>query len=80
LKTVLSTDISRDGMLSGPNLELYKDLQNQFPELHFIASGGVSNAEDLKELEALDLYGVVVGRAYYEDRLTLEEMTNYHTP
>jgi len=80
LKTVLSTDISRDGMLSGPNLELYKDLQNQFPELHFIASGGVSDAEDLKELEALDLYGVVVGRAYYEDRLTLEEMTNYHTP
>lgn len=80
LKTVLSTDISRDGMLSGPNLKLYRDLQNQFPELDFIASGGVSDAGDLKELEALDLYGVVVGRAYYEDRLTLEEMTQYHKP
>lgn len=79
LKTVLSTDISRDGMLSGPNLELYKELQDGFPDLNFIASGGVSNAEDLKKLEALDLYGVVVGRAYYEDRLSLEEMNRYHT-
>ena len=80
LQTVLSTDISRDGMLSGPNLELYSTLQKQFPGLDFIASGGVSNAGDLKNLEALDLYGVVVGRAYYEVRLSLKEMTRYHTP
>lgn len=80
LKTVLSTDISRDGMLSGPNLELYRDLQNEFPDLDFIASGGVSNAEDLKELEALEMYGVVVGKAYYENRLSLKQMTRYHTP
>lgn len=80
LKTVLSTDISRDGMLTGPNNELYRDLQNQFPELNFIASGGVSNAGDLEKLEALHLYGVVVGRAYYEDRLSLEEMNRYHSP
>lgn len=79
LKTVLSTDISRDGMLSGPNMELYEELQVEFPDLNFIASGGVSNAEDLKQLEALDLYGVVVGRAYYEDRISLEQMTRYHT-
>lgn len=78
LKTVLSTDISRDGMLTGPNNELYRDLQNQFPELNFIASGGVSNAGDLEKLEALNLYGVVVGRAYYEDRLSLEEMIRHH--
>lgn len=79
LKTVLSTDISRDGMLSGPNLNLYKELQDEFPDLDFIASGGVSNAEDLRQLESLDLYGVVVGRAYYEDRISLEQMTRYHT-
>ena len=79
LKTVLSTDISRDGMLSGPNLDLYKELQDEFSDLNFIASGGVSNAEDLRQLEALDLYGVVVGRAYYEGRLSLQEMNRYHT-
>ncbi len=80
LQTVLSTDISRDGMLSGPNLELYATLQKQFPALDFIASGGVSNAGDLKNLKDLNLYGVVVGRAYYEGRLSLKEMTHYHTP
>ena len=79
LKTVLSTDISRDGMLSGPNLELYKNLKDRFPDLRFIASGGVSEAGDLEELESLDVYGVVVGRAYYEQRLSLEEMTQYHS-
>lgn len=79
LKTVLSTDISRDGMLSGPNMDLYKELQNEFPDLNFIASGGVSSAEDLRQLESLDLYGVVVGRAYYEDRISLQQMTRYHT-
>lgn len=80
LSTVLSTDIARDGMLSGPNLELYQNLQTQFPELDFIASGGVSNAKDLKELKALNLYGVVVGRAYYENRLSLQEMAAIHSP
>ncbi len=79
LKTILSTDISRDGMLSGPNMKLYEELQVEFPDLNFIASGGVSNAEDLRQLEALDLYGVVVGRAYYEDRISLEQMNRYHT-
>lgn len=79
LKRVLSTDISKDGMLSGPNLELYKELQQKFPELDFIASGGVSNAEDLKQLDELNLYGVVVGRAYYENKLSLGEMQTLHS-
>lgn len=79
LKTVLCTDISRDGMLSGPNLELYEELQNDFPGLNFIASGGVSNAADLRQLEALNLYGVVVGRAYYEQKLSLDEMSTYNS-
>lgn len=80
LRYVLSTDIARDGMLSGPNLELYKKLQHDFPELNIIASGGVSNAGDLQNLNELDLYGVVVGRAYYENKLTLDEMISHHSP
>lgn len=74
LKTVLSTDISRDGMLSGPNIQMYKDLQSEFPTLNWIASGGVSNMEDLRRLQKIDVYGVVVGKAYYEGRIRLEEM------
>lgn len=74
LSTVLSTDISRDGTLKGPNLELYQKLSAQFPELNFIASGGVSDASDLVALANQNTYGVVVGRAYYENKITLQEM------
>lgn len=74
LKTVLSTDISRDGMLSGPNVEMYADLQKRFPDLNWIASGGVSSVEDLEQLQAQNLWGVVVGKAYYEGRVDLEIM------
>jgi len=79
LSTVLSTDISRDGTLEGPNLELYRQLSKQFPALNFIASGGVSNANDLAALAQDNRYGVVVGRAYYEDKITLKEMRKYHS-
>lgn len=75
LQTVLSTDISRDGMLSGPNVEMYQNLQHEFPELNWIASGGVSKIDDLKELISLNIYGVVVGKAYYEGRIGLEELS-----
>ena len=74
LKTVLSTDIARDGMLSGPNVEMYADLQKRFPQLNWIASGGVSNLADLVELQNHNLYGVVVGKAYYEGNIRLDEM------
>ncbi len=80
LKRVLCTDIARDGMLTGPNLELYRSLQEQFGGLDFIASGGISGAGDLQELQTLSIYGVVVGRAYYEGRLGLEEMFKHHNP
>lgn len=79
LSTILSTDISRDGTLNGPNLELYDDLSGRFPDMNFIASGGVAGAEDLKALAERDQYGVVVGRAYYEGNLSLEEMQQFHS-
>lgn len=79
LSTVLSTDISRDGTLEGPNFELYQQLSERFPKLNFIASGGVSDAQDLQTLSKQNIYGVVVGRAYYENKITLDEMINYHS-
>jgi len=76
LRTVLSTDISRDGMLSGPNVEMYSDLQERFPQANWIASGGVSSLQDLITLQNLNIFGVVVGKAYYEGRVRLDEMAH----
>lgn len=79
LSTVLSTDISRDGTLEGPNFDLYQKLGKQFPNLNFIASGGISNGSDLHKLAERNQYGVVVGRAYYENKVSLDEMLKYHS-
>lgn len=78
LEEILMTDIARDGMLSGPNVALYKQFMADFPELRFIASGGVSGPADLADLSTAGLYAVVVGRAYYEGHLTLEHMKAVH--
>lgn len=80
LNCILCTDISRDGTLEGPNVELYQSLQQDYTGVDFIASGGVGDAEDLIQLEQAGVYGVVVGRAYYEKHLTLGEMKQYHKP
>jgi len=74
LQYVLCTDIARDGMLEGPNFALYKSLKGSYPDLQFIASGGVSNFADLQQLDEMGLYGAVVGRAYYEEIISLEQM------
>ncbi len=77
LTEVLCTDVGRDGMLSGPNVDLYIDLMHRFPEMRFIASGGVSNAGDLEALASKGLHSCVVGRAYYEGHVSLEEMARH---
>ena len=79
LQYVLCTDISRDGMLQGANVALYKSLQNEFPSLKFIASGGVASVDDLQQLTEAGLYGVVVGRAYYEGKISLEQLNEFNT-
>ena len=78
LSTVLCTDISRDGTLEGANIELYKQLKKQYSNLQFIASGGVASVKDLQKLSNANLYGVVVGRAYYEQKLSLDDMEKYN--
>lgn len=77
LKYVICTDISTDGMLSGPNIDLYKELIRDYPTLQLIASGGVSSAEDLDELKSGGLYGAIVGKAIYENRVSLDQLTTY---
>jgi len=77
VRRVISTDISKDGMLSGPNIELYKDMMEQFPELHVTASGGVSCLNDVKQLDEAGVPAVIVGKAIYEGRITLKDLVDY---
>ena len=65
------TDISKDGMLSGPNFELYKNIKLQFPDIKLIASGGVSCQNDIVKLEKIKSDGVIVGKAIYENNIKL---------
>lgn len=74
LVDVLCTSIERDGMLTGPDIDLYKDLIARFPGIQLIASGGVANAADLVALEAAGLPAAIVGKAFYEGRITLAEL------
>ena len=75
IQYVICSDISKDGVLAGPSFELYEAIQLRFPTLHLIASGGVSGKDDLIRLKRQGLYGAIVGKAFYEGRLTLEELT-----
>ncbi len=72
---VLCTDINRDGMLQGPAVELYRSLLKEFPGIKLIASGGVSSVEDLIDLKEAGLPAAIVGKAYYEGRITLEQLS-----
>ncbi len=74
LKYLCCTDIKTDGMLAGPNIELYKTLREQFPTLKLIASGGISSLEDLDDLHNLKVCGAIVGKAIYENKITLHEL------
>ncbi len=78
LRIVLCTDIARDGMMTGANHGLYADLMRQWPVLRFIASGGVAGPEDLARLAAADVWGVVVGRAYFENAIDLGTLRKFH--
>lgn len=77
LEYLVCTDISKDGMLEGPSLELYKTLVNCYPKLKIIASGGVSSLEDLDKLDELGVYGVIIGKAIYENKITLNQLESW---
>ena len=76
VETVIYTDISRDGKLSGTNVEAYKRLK-KIEKLNVIASGGISSENDIKALCSIDCYGAVIGKAIYENKLNLREILKY---
>lgn len=76
VKNVLCTEISKDGTLAGPAIDLYRRVMDAYPQLHLIASGGVSSMEDIKALDRAGIPAVVFGKAIYEGRIDLRELIN----
>jgi len=78
VKQIFCTDIKKDGKLQGPSIELYQKILEQFPNLHLIASGGVSSLDDLIELEEIGCAAAIVGKAIYENKITISELANFN--
>lgn len=74
---VLCTDISKDGMLEGPSVDLYKKIMETYPDLHLIASGGVSSVDDICRLEEAGIPAVVFGKALYEGKINLKDLYRF---
>ena len=74
VQKVICTEISKDGMLQGPAISLYQDILAQFPDMHLIASGGVSSMADVEALAEAKVPGVIFGKALYEGRITFKEI------
>lgn len=74
--SIFCTDISKDGAMKGPSVELYKKIIEQHPEIRLIASGGVTTINDLHQLHAIGCSGAIIGKAIYEGTITLEQLSN----
>jgi phosphoribosylformimino-5-aminoimidazole carboxamide ribotide isomerase len=76
-RTFICTDIDRDGMLQGPNIELYKEIRETFNAIELIASGGVSSLQDIETLARTGVAGVIVGKAIYEGTISLKALQRW---
>lgn len=79
VKQIFCTDVSKDGALQGPSTELYKSIVQKFPELHFVASGGVSSMDDVYRLQEIGCKGVIIGKAIYEERIQLQDLKTFRS-
>ena len=77
IRQLFCTDISKDGKLEGPGLDLYRDILSEFPGLRLIASGGVSSMDDLEQLAAIGCSGAIVGKAIYEGRIQVKDLLQF---
>lgn len=76
---IFCTDISKDGMMEGPSVDLYKKILVQHPEINLIASGGVSHIDDVLQLKEIGCSGVIIGKAIYENLIPLEQLIIYNS-
>ncbi len=77
VQQIFCTDVSKDGKLEGPSVDLYKNIISKFPSLHFIASGGVSSINDVDQLQEIGCKGVIIGKAIYENKVSLAELKQF---
>ena len=77
ITTIFCTDISKDGLLQGPSIDLYKNIKERFPTVHLIASGGVATVKDLETLSEINCSGAIIGKAIYEGRITMKQLMNF---
>lgn len=77
IQYVICTDISKDGMLQGPSFELYEKIIDQSPDIKLIASGGISKFDELPKLAAIGCEGTIIGKAIYENKISLKQLENY---
>jgi len=77
IEQLFCTDVAKDGLLEGPSIALYKSIIEKFPKLYFIASGGVSSMNDLDELRNIGCKGAIVGKAIYEGKVKLTELSTF---
>lgn len=77
VEKVICTDINQDGMLQGPSIALYDEIQKEFPEIYLIASGGVSSVDDIVALEEAQIPAVIFGKAIYEGKITLKDLYRF---
>ena len=74
VKQIFCTDISKDGKMEGPAVDLYKSITSKFPELFFIASGGITSLNDLEKLKGIGCRGAILGKAIYENKISLHDL------
>lgn len=79
IRKVISTDIGRDGMLSGPAFDLYSEMLGKIPELEIIASGGIASMDDILKLNEMKIQGVITGKAIYEGKISLKDIEKFQT-
>ena len=79
IRYCICTDVSKDGLLSGSSHDLYRRIRARFPELRLVASGGITGLEELHELDAMGCYGAIIGKAIYEQRISLEALRLHMT-
>jgi phosphoribosylformimino-5-aminoimidazole carboxamide ribotide isomerase len=77
LKYVKTTDISKDGVMTGPSFDIYKEIMNRFSGICVLASGGVQSIDDVKRLHDRGVFAVIIGRALYEENITLKELEGF---
>lgn len=78
LNYVISTDVAKDGLLQGPSFDLYEEIQINSPEMNVIASGGVTVMDDIHRLNEMGIFGVIVGKAFYEGNISLKDFEQFY--